>query len=113
MELPGSNPGGGGAGQAGQLAQRAEQESADLTALLERQRARIAEQAAKFDTDQYRLDLDDPEDRERASDRRHWDERLAAIKRELVAEPKLLRETYAVQAHRIEPVGIVYLWPRT
>jgi hypothetical protein len=30
---------------------------------------------------------------------------------EIVTEPERIQQTYQVKAERIEPVGIVYLWP--
>ena len=35
------------------------------------------------------------------------------IERELRTEPDRIRALYSVQAERIEPVGLVYLWPVT
>jgi hypothetical protein len=29
----------------------------------------------------------------------------------MVTEPERIQQTYQVKAERIEPVGIVYLWP--
>ena len=48
-----------------------------------------------------------------ASDRRHWSTRLQRLETELREEPQRVRESYDVRAHRLEPVGIVYLWPVT
>jgi len=60
---------------------------------------------------QLTLDLVPEERREREADRRHWDGRLTRLERELRDEPRRLRESYEVRAHRLEPVGLVYLWP--
>ena len=35
------------------------------------------------------------------------------IDQELETERQRIREVYQVQARRIEPVGLVYLWPVT
>ena len=81
--------------------------------LLTAQRDRIRKAAAARDSDQLELDLSDPaERRQRAADRRHWQKRLEDLERELIEEPKRVAESYAVRAQRLEPVGIVYLWPR-
>ena len=48
-----------------------------------------------------------------AADRRHQERRLRDLDAELVTEPDRIRAGYVVKARRIEPVGIVYLWPRT
>jgi hypothetical protein len=37
--------------------------------------------------------------------------RLARLERELREEPERIRQSYEVRAHRLEPVGLVYLWP--
>jgi superfamily II DNA/RNA helicase len=95
------------------LADIASRESASLKDLLTAQRDRIRKAAAGRDSDQLELDLSDPaERRQRLADRRHWEKRLQDLERELVDEPKRVAESYAVRAQRLEPVGIVYLWPR-
>ncbi len=96
------------------LAEIASRESAALNDLLTAQRDRIRKAAAGKDSDQLELDLSDPnERRQRAADRRHWEKRLQDLERELVDEPKRVAESYTVRAQRLEPVGIVYLWPRS
>ena len=40
-----------------------------------------------------------------------WEKRLKASEEELRREPARIRESYVVKARRIEPVGLVYLWP--
>ena len=45
--------------------------------------------------------------------RNYWDIRLAEIPREMETEPARIRATYEVRATRIEPLGLVYLWPVT
>ena len=83
-----------------------------MTELLEQQRARIAGAAKDFNQDQLSLlDLFPEERREREADRRHWETRLARLERELREEPERIRNSYEVRAHRLEPVGLVYLWP--
>jgi hypothetical protein len=95
-----------------QLVSRGEQEARSLTELLEQQRSRIGKAAKDFNQDQLSLfDLLPEERREREADRRHWETRLARLERELREEPKRIRESYEVRAHRLEPVGLVYLWP--
>ncbi len=98
-----------------QLAKRGEEEAKSLASLLENQRARIAKastDADKEDPNQFALPgVIDEERRERASDRRHWATRLERLKRRKWDEPARVRASYEVRAHRLEPVGIVYLWP--
>jgi hypothetical protein len=49
--------------------------------------------------------------RERASERKAMLRRKDDIPREIQEEPDRIRRRYAVQTVRLEPVGIVYLWP--
>ena len=93
------------------LARVGEMEAKSLTGLLEAQRTRLAKAAAEPDAPQLQLDLDPEGRRERHADRRHWTTRLARLDRELSEEPGRLRQSYDARAHRIEPVGLVYLWP--
>ena len=98
-----------------QLAQRAEDEAKSLQRLLEDQRDRIlkaSREADRDDPNQFVLPgVLDEERRERAADRRHWKNRLERLEREIVDEPARVRASYEVRAHRLEPVGLVYLWP--
>ena len=95
-----------------ELLNRGEEEAKSLAALLERQRERITKAAADFNPQQLPLDLAfEQERREREADRKHWSERLNRLEQELRDEPARLRESYQVRAHRLEPVGLIYLWP--
>jgi hypothetical protein len=94
-----------------QLKKRGEDEARSLSELLEQQRSRIAGAAKEFNADQLTLDLVPEERREREADRRHWETRLTRLERELRDEPQRLQNSYEVRAHRLEPVGLVYLWP--
>ena len=83
-----------------------------LAELLEQQRERIAKASAEFDPNQLLLPgIADDERREREADRRHWQSRLARLESEIRDEPERIRASYDVHAHRLEPVGLVYLWP--
>ena len=42
-----------------------------------------------------------------------WRIRLKQFDRDLEEEPKRIRKFYKVRAKRVEPVGLVYLWPET
>jgi len=100
-----------------QLARRGEQEAKSLANLLESQRTRIAKASAdaeKDDPNQFLLPgVLDEERRERQADRRHWASRLERLEREIKEEPARIRASYDVRAHRLEPVGVIYLWPAT
>jgi hypothetical protein len=97
-----------------QLARRGEAEARSLAELLEQQRKRIAKVSAEFDPNQLLLPVvGELERRERQADRRHWQTRLARLETEIRDEPVRIRASYDVHAHRLEPVGLVYLWPAT
>jgi hypothetical protein len=49
----------------------------------------------------------------RARDVRSWRGRLEQFERDLAREPQRVRDFYEVRAKRVEPVGLVYLWPET
>src|SRR5271157_4544162 len=93
------------------LAKRAEQEATAMKTILEEQKKRVAETAGKFKDPQLMLDFNDDEQRQLESNKRHWDKRLRAIEQELASEPARIRSIYEVKAQRIEPIGLVYLWP--
>jgi hypothetical protein len=96
------------------LARRGEAEAASLRDLIDGQRRRIERDLARLDEPQLRLDLDLPEERrQRELDIRAWRARLANVGREIEEQPARIRAGYAVRAERLEPVGIVYLWPAT
>jgi len=89
-----------------------EVEAKSLTQLLEAQRTRIAKAESAFDPNQLVLPgIAEAERRQMEADRRHWTQRLQHLERELREEPDRVRGAYTVRAHRLEPVGLVYLWP--
>jgi hypothetical protein len=96
------------------LRQRGRAEAASLRDLIEAQRRRIERDLGRLDDPQLRLDLDAPEERrQRELDIRAWRGRLATIGREIEEQPARILAGYEVRAQRLEPVGIVYLWPAT
>ncbi len=46
-----------------------------------------------------------------AEERKDWDKRLTEISREVDDEPTRTLKSYEVQVDRVEPIGVVYLWP--
>jgi SNF2 family DNA or RNA helicase len=90
------------------LSRRGEQEARDMTHLLESQRKEIVR---KLGAQQLTFQWTDEEKRQLENDQRHWQRRLIALEKELDAEPARIRESYQVKATRVEPVGVVYLWP--
>ncbi len=97
------------------LRKRGEREEKDLRETLERQRDRVREELAKHDREfkQLTLDFDDEDKRQLESNMRSWRTRLEQFDRDLDQEPQRIREFYEVRAKRVEPVGLVYLWPET
>lgn len=95
------------------LAERGRREAESMREILETQKKRVAETATKYQDPQMTLDYAQEEKRQLEANRRYWDRRLSAIDQELETEPARIREIYRVKARRIEPVGLVYLWPAT
>lgn len=96
-----------------QLQRRGEAEAQSLSKLLETQEKRITIASDEYDRNQLLLPgIGDDERRERAAERRAWDARLGRLERERQEEPQRIRDSYVVRAHRLEPAGLVYLWPR-
>ncbi len=97
------------------LRKRGEREERDLRETLERQRERVREELAKKERDftQLTFDFGDEEKRQLESDMRSWRSRVEQFERDLEQEPQRIRAFYEVRAKRIEPVGLVYLWPET
>lgn len=91
------------------LSKRGQDESTQMRVLLESQRKHILEK--KLEDSQRILPFRDEELRQLNADRRHWNRRLDELEIELTTEPARIRDIYAIRAKRIEPVGIVYLWP--
>jgi hypothetical protein len=100
------------------LVERGKVEAKAMREILETQKKYIAETISKHDrkdSHQRLLDFGDLQDelRQLQSNRRYWDKRLAVLETELRTEPDRIRELYDVKATRIEPIGLVYLWPVT
>ena len=95
------------------LSRRADAEAVEMTKILSAQRERIMRRQAELEDSgrQQALGFNPDEARQLESDRRHWLARLVAIAQELQDEPERVRRSYVVKATRVEPVGLVYLWP--
>jgi len=95
------------------LADRGEKEAREMRAILEGQRASIVAQMRKVDADlmQRTLDLPGEERGQLERDRKYWPQRLDEIDLELTTEPERIQAMYDVKAVRVEPAGLVYLWP--
>jgi hypothetical protein len=96
------------------LMRRGEGKARDLAHLLEAQRDRIAQAEKGFDPKQPPMPgMADAEWRQQEQDHRHWRTRLVEIESEIEEEPARVRTSYEIRASRLEPIGLVYLWPRT
>ncbi|MBL8756147.1 MAG: hypothetical protein JNK15_22830, partial [Planctomycetes bacterium] len=103
------------------LAKRGSDEAAAMVSILAQQKKGILATQKKEDRELLgfeqqllpgiREQLDD-DLRQLHSNRKHWERRLAEIDAEAKDEPKRIRALYEVQAARIEPVGIAYLYPQ-
>jgi hypothetical protein len=97
-----------------QLARRGAEESKALEEILRTQRRAIIDEIER----RSQLSLDqmfaDPREDEQFRREKLWlDDRLVSIQRELGTEPAQIRELYRVALRRLEPVGLVVLWPET
>jgi hypothetical protein len=98
------------------LKARGQREEKDLRETLERQRDRVREELAKYEGkefEQLTLGFDAEDKRQLETNMRSWRTRLEQFERDLAREPLRIREFYEVRAKRIEPIGLVYLWPET
>ena len=97
------------------LAERGEREAGDLRAVLERQRERVVAEIRRHEAEfrQLTLGFSDAETRQLEADFGHWKNRLEQFDRDIELEPERIRAFYEVRAQRVEPVGLVYLWPET
>jgi len=100
------------------LAARGVAESNAMREILETQRKHLSEtikRISKLNSDQLRFDFGDEEDEllQLDANKRYWTNRLEELREELKTEPDRIARIYEVQAKRIEPVGLVYLWPVT
>ncbi|WP_018526294.1 DISARM system SNF2-like helicase DrmD [Alkalispirochaeta alkalica] len=98
-----------------QLQDRGHRESETLRTILEKQSNRVRQELMKSDKQfaQLTLGFDDDEKRQLEQNIRSWHTRLEQFKRELETEPQRIRKFYEIRATRVEPVGLVYLWPES
>ena len=100
----------------GKLVARGQAEAKAMREILQNQTKHIKATAAKYeqgDPTQRKFGFAKDELRQLEANQRWWAKRLAMIDEELETEPARIREIYDVKATRIEPVGLVYLWPVT
>lgn len=100
------------------LAARGAAEANAMREILETQRKHISEtvkRISKLNPDQMRFDFGDVDDElaQLDANKRYWAKRLEELREELKTEPARIEDLYTVKATRVEPVGLVYLWPVT
>lgn len=95
-----------------QLGERGRSEAEALRKILTAQRATIARTLAGQQLDLFGV-LSEDEKKQWHSDREHMQQRLVSIESELLTEPKEVEGLYRVTLQRLEPIGLVYLWPTT
>ncbi|MFT3879468.1 MAG: helicase-related protein [Gemmatales bacterium] len=93
------------------LSQRATKEAEAMKKILEGQKKRIETESDRFANVLFQFK--DEEKKQMEADQRHWNKRLAAIDQEIADEPGRIKKLYTVEAERLEPVGLVYLWPHS
>jgi len=97
------------------LKARGDREAESLHETLAAQRKRVVERLGKHEKKDRQLtfDFNLEEKRQLEADVRSWRMRLEQFDHDLETEPDRIKEFYEVRARRVEPVGLVYLWPET
>ena len=97
------------------LRARGESEERQLRETLERQRQRVQAELGKHEGrgTQLTMPFSEEEKRQLQADIASWRTRLVQFDQDLKTEPARIREFYEVRAQRVEPIGLVYLWPDT
>lgn len=87
-----------------------------LDRVVEERRKRIlsTRSCTNENLDQLLLDLGGikEERRQLEDNRKYGEDRLQTIDSDLEREPERIRRTFALQTHRVEPAGAIYLWPQ-
>ena len=94
------------------LSKRGDREAVLMREILVKQQKHIRDKLAK-EPEKSLFDEFEEIKRQMEAERRAWERRLESLDRELVGEPERIRNMFTVKAQRIEPVGLVYLWPVT
>ncbi|MFK9004752.1 DISARM system SNF2-like helicase DrmD [Pseudomonas pergaminensis] len=97
------------------LERRGLDEAQQLEEILKRQRDAI-ERQLQLKAPQLAFDfetLTKGEQKQVEAERKHMEQRLIAIDREILEEPDDLKSLYHVSLRRLQPVGLVVLWPKT
>ena len=97
------------------LAERGDREAAALRQTLLDQQERVIEELKRHEADYRQLSLNTVA-RKNGNCRPIWPTGgcgKTSSRQDLANEPDRIRDFYVVRAQRIEPVGLVYLWPET
>lgn len=105
-----------------QLLETGQREADQLAELLRHQIARVR-QAMNNTQPPAQMEFDLRTDAQKAqaeremqqfeADRRSWDGKLLRLQGDLATAPDEVVKGYAVKARQLEPIGLIYLWPRT
>jgi len=93
------------------LQARGRDEATALKRILEEQQAAIRKTLEQHDPAQQALLFTAAERTQLQADRAFWESRLEELDRDLRSEPAELERLFEVSLRRLEPVGLVYLWP--
>ena len=96
-----------------QLNERGKIESEGMLKVLQDQKKRVETEYGKQIPSQMMLDFDESEKKQYESNRRYWKRWLETVDKDIEHEPARILDFYKTSSHRIEPLGIVYLWPVT
>ena len=99
----------------GLLAERGETEMRMLAATLEEQRERVLAELNKRTQAglQLSLEFSDEERKQVEANVRAWHRRIESFDQDIESEPGRVKELFEVATRRVEPLGLVYLWPDT
>jgi len=98
------------------LADRSRIESDAMVNILEAQKKRVLKTLKEHEDPNQPLlfNIEATEEKRQLEDNmRYWRKWLEGVDLELEREPARIKEFYEVKTSRIEPVGIVYLWPQS
>ena len=95
------------------LAARGKAEANAMREILETQQKRIEREEKLLSTNRSLFAEIEEERLQQLANQRYWVKRLQEIREEKKTEPARIESLYRVQARRVEPVGLVYLWPVT
>jgi hypothetical protein len=106
------------------LGQRSKIESEEMTRILEAQKSAIGKELGRRSGNPAKpsevvqlampwMPEEKPQKEQYESDTKYIQKRLGELEQELASEPARIRDLYEVKHHRLERVGLVYLWPTT